>query len=225
MPTKGKSNSRKRRTPRKKPEPEPEPVEQVEEEEEDLVDSEASGSEVEDSGVEEESENSGAEEESGEAEDNVAEPKPVSKAKKTKAPRKTKTEAGKRYFKILTDTIKPVDSPVISTDALSSGGGRYTGNNPMQAAKKAFTRIARAGAGKGPCTYIYSIQETTQGSAKKVFRYTGERKELDKPQMIKKGDTTYPIKFRSNVRSYKETPSAQKGGKKKVSRKRGKSTA
>ncbi len=140
---------------------------------------------------------------------------PAKRASKKASTKKTKKddeeEPGKRYFKILTDTIRSEDnSPDVEEGTLSSGGGRYTGRNPMQAAKKAFTRIARAATEGGECTYIFSIQETTQGSVKKVFTYKGVREELETPQIIKKGETEYKIRFRSVVRSYKKDIPAKK---------------
>ena len=125
-------------------------------------------------------------------------------------------EPGKRYFKILVSSIIPENkSPNVQDDDISSGGGRYTGKNPMQAAKKAFTRICRVATAGGECTYIFSIQETTQTSSKKSFTYRGVRTELEKPQEVKKGDTTYLIRFNSEVRSHKpdgvkKTPATKK---------------
>ena len=124
-------------------------------------------------------------------------------------------DPGKRYFKILIESIRPEKgSPKVAPEDLSANGGRYAGKNPMQAAKKAFTRISKAGKKKGTCAYVFSIQETTQGSAKKVFTYRGERRQLEKPQAITKGDTQYFIRFSSEVRSYKP------GGKAKKTRKK-----
>lgn len=137
--------------------------------------------------------------------------KPAAKPKATTRRKKADDddeEPGKRYFKILVDSINPESgSPTVpigdAKDELSSNGGRYTGKNPMQAAKKAFTRICRVAADGGECTYVFSVQETTQSSAKKVFTYRGVRKELDEPQEVTKGETSYSIRFNSEVRSYK----------------------
>lgn len=116
-------------------------------------------------------------------------------------------EGGVRFFKILIDRIQPQNGcPAISPDSLSLKGGRFKGRNPMQAAKKAFTGICNAASKsgyEGKCTYIYTIQETTQGSAKKEFSYHGERYKLDVPQLVKKHETEYLVKFSGNVKSYK----------------------
>nr|QBK86622.1 MAG: non-histone chromosomal protein [Marseillevirus LCMAC102] len=127
-------------------------------------------------------------------------------------------ESDKRYFKILIDRIAPENnSPPVSSDVLSSGGGRYTGRNPMQAAKKAFTRICRAASSDGAdlFSYTFAMQETTQSSAKKVFAYRGIREALDKPQKVTKGTTNYDVCFTSQVRSYK--PAAKPTTKKNTS--------
>jgi len=133
--------------------------------------------------------------------------KAKSKAKKNDDAEDEDEEPGKRYFKILVDSIIGEDAPPVpigkEKDELSSNGGRYTGKNPMQAAKKAFTRICRVAASGGECTYVFTIIETTQKSAKKEFTYIGVRKELDVPQKVQKGDTNYEIKFSSEVKSYK----------------------
>jgi hypothetical protein len=192
----------------------PPPKEEIEEEE-DLASSEEEEEHEETTEVEEE------------------EPEPVKKAPaKKKAPPKkpvkkapvskkasTKTteegdKPGTRYFRINLDSIKAEDnSPNVQLEDLSKGGGRYTGRNPMQAAKKAFTRIAKAGddkKNKSECAYIFSIQETTQGSTKKVFVYRGTRRALETPQVVKKGDTTYNIYFDSDVRAYKPNKATTK---------------
>ncbi len=89
-------------------------------------------------------------------------------------------EPGKRYFKILADKISPESGSLnVNPDDLSTGGGRYTGKNPMQAAKKAFTRICRVANNGGECCYVFYIQETTQSSPKKSFPYRGIRTVLE----------------------------------------------
>ena len=213
MSSKGKRGSRKRSTKKKVEEPEETPEE---------VDSEEKASDpVEDS----EEGGSGEDSEEGDSGEDSESEAPESTEEKGKAPETSKKapkkgEAGKRYFKILAKSIESKGSPAIKPDALSSGGGRYTGNNPMQAAKKAFTRISRAGAPGGECSYVFKIQETTQGSAKKIFEYEGIREELAKPQAIKKGDTEYFIRFHSKVRSYKRNTSAKKATSKKATSKK-----
>lgn len=112
--------------------------------------------------------------------------------------------AGKRHFKIQTDTIEPS----IELDKLSSGGGRFGGSTPMQAAKKAFTQICRAvETNEDDCEYIFTITETTRGSQGKDFTYIGTRKRRTSPQkVVKRGDagaTTFNINYEHQVKSYK----------------------
>jgi hypothetical protein len=114
---------------------------------------------------------------------------------------------GIRYFKILADKIIPQKgSPVIPASELSFKGGRFKGRNPMQAAKKAFTGLCKAATKlgyEGECSYIFTIQETSQGSHKKEFPYSGERLKLSTPQKVVKDKTEYFVSFSSTVRSYK----------------------
>ncbi len=234
---KGTRKPRKRRPLKKKEEPEETPSEDDENDlvnsgEENVPSDEGSGGDSGEDSAEGSDEDSA--EGSDEEEAEPPKPKPASKKPASKKPASKKVtkkpvskkvtepqEPGRRYFKILTGSIKPEKSPKVDPASLSSGGGRYTGNNPMQAAKKAFTRISRAACKDGECTYIFSIQETTQGSAKKIFQYRGVREELDEPTMIKKGDTEYPIKFKSAVRSYKEgAPPRKTASKKKTNRRK-----
>lgn len=58
---------------------------------------------------------------------------------------------------------------------------RYIGNSPMQAAKRAFTRICQEMSGKEASIEFYCtfyIKETTDGSAEKSYSYNGS-KEID----------------------------------------------
>jgi hypothetical protein len=76
----------------------------------------------------------------------------------------------------------------------------------MQAAKKAFTGLCKAATKlgyEGECSYIFTIQETSQGSHKKEFPYSGERLKLSTPQKVVKDKTEYFVSFSSTVRSYK----------------------
>ena len=83
-----------------------------------------------------------------------------------------------------------------------SGTGRYTGTNPKQAAKKAFTYLAKQ---KGGSKKIdFSIQETTKDGNKKVLHYSGKRTKLKTPTVrtikAKNGkETTITYKFDNKV--------------------------
>ena len=221
----------RRRAPPKNPDPESESEVEIESESE----SEEIVSDVESeeivSDVESEEIVSDVESDVEEEEESAPPPKkgkkavPAKKAAPAKGPVKSKAkkdggsednedeEPGKRYFKIIVDSIETENSPPVpigtGKDELSPNGGRYTGKNPMQAAKKAFTRISRVAAPGGECTYIFTIVETTKTSSKKEFKYIGIRKELDEPQEVKKIDkkseteSVYEIRFSSEVKSYK----------------------
>ena len=134
-----------------------------------------------------------------------------SKGRKKKEP---SSEDGERTFKILVDSIVPENNtPPPSEKILKSDGGKSKGKNPMQAAKKIFNRICRCteyddGEGKkssykGSYIYVFKIQETTPGSANKIFSYRGERLRLDKPQLIPRGEIEYYVNYTSKVKSYK----------------------
>lgn len=125
--------------------------------------------------------------------------------KKAPAPASAKKGTGKRKFKVLLETVRPGDksSPKPDSKKLSAGGGHYTGNNPMQAAKKAFTRICRSVTDGGSCSYIFSVKETSRGSKGKTFTYRGERVELDEPKELKKGNSTFKIRFNTSLKAYK----------------------
>jgi len=108
-----------------------------------------------------------------------------------------------RSFEVLLDKITPeVGSPAINIDELSSKDCRYTGKNPMQAAKKAFTRICKASSVDN-CAYIFTIQESTAGKTNKMFIYRGVREKLDKPLDVSKGDSSFQVNFSTTVRSYR----------------------
>ena len=65
--------------------------------------------------------------------------------------------------------------------------GRYISSSPFGAAKKAFTELCRVKNIKGVCTFIITVQETTEGSNKKKFSYKLNRKKLAKPIIRLKG--------------------------------------
>lgn len=65
--------------------------------------------------------------------------------------------------------------------------GRFTGNNPRQAAAKAATSIIRHKRSANLPTdsvFLVRIQETTNGGSKKIYEYDAQEVELDKPKII-----------------------------------------
>ncbi len=124
------------------------------------------------------------------------------KAAAKKAPKKEEAEVedGKRTFKLLVSSV----NPPVEENQLSGSGGRYVGRTPMQAAKKTFTQLARKVCGGEACDFTFTIQESTQGSDKKQFSYTGERVELEEPQTINRAGAEYAIRFKNNVKAVKK---------------------
>jgi len=156
--------------------------------------------------------------------------KPKASAGRGKAKSKAKASAsdeddepGKRYFKILVDSIQPESGSPTVTDRWWQGRAQlerwplHREESHASRQRRPFTRICRVAADGGECTYVFSVQETTQSSAKKVFTYRGVRKELDEPQEVTKGETSYSIRFNSEVRSYK--PDGKKSASKSPAKK------
>jgi hypothetical protein len=56
-----------------------------------------------------------------------------------------------------------------------NAGGRYISTTPAGAARKAASQICRQSSIRGQCTLYVAVQETTQGSAGKVFYYKIKR--------------------------------------------------
>jgi len=63
---------------------------------------------------------------------------------------------------------------IVEIDGKAMDMGRYSGKSHSQAAKKAFTSICSEYSKKSKCNHTFSIQETTQGSDKKIKTYVGE---------------------------------------------------
>jgi hypothetical protein len=128
----------------------------------------------------------------------------VDKKKNTKDDSGDEPSDAHRNFKIVFDSIIALDgSPAIDPESLSAKGGRFWGKGPIQASKKAFSKIARA-SGKEECSYQYSIIETTRGRGSKKFSYIGKWYKLKEPSQIKKKDSVVNIYHRSEVRAYRE---------------------
>jgi len=56
---------------------------------------------------------------------------------------------------------------------------RFESMTPVGAARKAMTKICQATNVRGRCSFIITVQETTQGSNKKEFRYKVNRVKVD----------------------------------------------
>lgn len=108
-----------------------------------------------------------------------------------------------RTFLVVANKIFTDDgSPDVSGDIESSK--IYEGHNPMQAAKKIFTRIAKLSK-SSECSYIFMIRETTIGKThNKIFTYLGTKKRLDNPVDVSKGKSYFQVNYKSDIRSYKK---------------------
>lgn len=129
------------------------------------------------------------------------------------APKKVESEeqpesSSKRHFQVIADSI----DPPIDLEKLSASGGRYGGKAPCQAAKKAYNKFVRNGAKNNDDdddvnedgmldVYTFSIKEITRGSPGRVFSYTGYRQLLEEPREIKRGETTYFVRYDTKVKS------------------------
>lgn len=129
------------------------------------------------------------------------------------------TASGKQKRSFTIADAKHVDG--CPTKFASKGyTGTYTGSNPAQAAKKAFSQLCRVKRVRGACSLYVSVRETTQEAPnKKEFVYKLTRTKLDKPVTI--GD--YEVKYTTGIKSAKKMPECPKSRKsrgRKVSRTR-----
>ena len=104
-----------------------------------------------------------------------------------------------RTFKLDIKLLHPLrQSPRIANGKLPVNGGSYHGKSPLQAAKKAFGRLARKSQGnRKTVSYRFAIRET--GTSKRLF-YVGTRTRLAKPIMVMRGGVEYPIRYKTTVR-------------------------
>ena len=72
-------------------------------------------------------------------------------------------------------------------------GGRFVSKTPRDAASKAFTDICNQSKIHGVCSLFISVQETTQGSSGKVYKYKVSRRKYEKPVPL---DKSSDVSFR-----------------------------
>lgn len=91
----------------------------------------------------------------------------------------------------------------IEKSDIGETGGRFMGNEPYQVASKVARSLFKsASEHKKKKTEIrFTIRETTEGSAKKLFTYIGMKKSLHKPIIVKRGDTEIKIRHTYHVKS------------------------
>lgn len=85
---------------------------------------------------------------------------------------------------------------------------KYTGKNPMQAAKKAFTQIYKT-SGSDEYSSIFSIQE--EENENKTFTYEGKRIKVSREDERKKTGLNYKttvktFREKSEIKPKKDTP-------------------
>lgn len=74
-------------------------------------------------------------------------------------------------------------------------GGRFISTSASGAARKAFSSACREKSIRGQCTLNMTLQETTQGSAKKLYKYKVKRIKLDQPKMVNRGGEVIKIEY------------------------------
>jgi hypothetical protein len=90
-------------------------------------------------------------------------------------------------------------------------GGLYKSPTPISAAKKAASKICSMSKIKGQCTLFVTVQEITQGSAHKTYRYKVKRVK-HKTTIIKDG---IPITYHYMTHATSAPLSVSKTGLKK----------
>lgn len=135
----------------------------------------------------------------------VEEPKEEEAPTEEKKPKREKKvpalKPGQRSFRIDLDSI----SPAVDASKLKKGEDLVQGRSPLQAAKKAFTRILRKYSDTGFLAYSFVIVEDTPESKKASFPYEGKKVKRSEPREIKKGDSVYTIQFDHVVKAVKKS--------------------
>jgi hypothetical protein len=92
-------------------------------------------------------------------------------------------------------------------------GGRFVNKTPAGAARKAFSEFCRTKRIRGICTLIVTIQETTKGSAGKVYTYRLNRMKLKNPLIRLEGTKNeYVIEYETKVKAMKSPVACNKPG-------------
>jgi hypothetical protein len=83
----------------------------------------------------------------------------------------------------------------LASDENSTFRGRFVGNNPQQAAKKALTSILSEQK-KKTGTYELILRETTRGSNKKEYSYIGNKIKRKEPNKVFFNGSANPILYK-----------------------------
>jgi hypothetical protein len=89
-----------------------------------------------------------------------------------------------RFFKVVKVNGKLVEDGGRYELPMKTKSGKDQKRGPIDKASTAFTELCRKHSMKGECKMTFSIKETTQGSAKKVFNYEGKRLKLTTPVIL-----------------------------------------
>lgn len=104
---------------------------------------------------------------------------------------------GKRSFTVV--KVSSGGKSRSKSKSKSHVGGRFISSSPASAAKKAGTQICRNLKGKKN-SYIITIQETTQGSAKKTFSYKFSR--IYDPVSVMRGGVEVTYNYKTSIKAH-----------------------
>ncbi len=86
--------------------------------------------------------------------------------------------------------------------------GTYKGKTPKQAAKKAFSKLARASnlnnSNQKFIVFVIRSKVPNKNGIKREFKYMGQRVKLERGIEIKRGNKTVTIKYKNIVNKYKD---------------------
>ena len=108
-----------------------------------------------------------------------------------------------RFFKLVSVNGKEVDGGRYELSATTKSGKAQT-RGPKDKASTAFSEICKKKNKKDECTYKFAIQETTNGSNKKIYHYEGKREKLARPIILelkdnKNGEVKEVVKKYKNI--------------------------
>jgi len=121
-----------------------------------------------------------------------------------------------RYFKVVKVDGKNVKNGGRYSLPMKTKKGKEQKRGPRDQASKAFSELCSGV--KGDCKHKITLQETTQGSSKKLYHYEVKRVKLDKPVTLKlKDKKTGKVKeivkkYKNVVKSLGSEKPEQKGG-------------
>jgi hypothetical protein len=86
--------------------------------------------------------------------------------------------------------------------------GTYKGSTPKQAAKKAFSKLARSSnlnnSNQKFIVFVIRAKVPNKHGIKREFKYMGQRVKLERGIEIKRGNKTVTIKYKNIVNKFKD---------------------